>query len=289
MSFPYQILSPFVYDIYGDSFKDAVKNFIKINHNLNLQDIIIRDQANTQKYRADVRYYTQEGINKAGITMYPMQNSFVGLGAQNPVGYLAPVMTNAVASIGNAIAPITNAIVNTIGGPTYPIGPIGGPVANNILTPMAVGRVDRKYVHNGAYPLPLSGPITPMVLDNDEVKIGDNTIRFTGYRPLDGGAAPTPTTPPTEPTKFVKLADIFSDTPVSEPVAPPKRKLSVVVGSNIAMPFVAPAPIVSTVATEPVVISPFLPLPINNIAQIAPALQLSDTASEMFNMKPRKN
>lgn len=231
MNTQFQILHPFVYDIYGDSFKDAVKNFVKLNHNMNIQDIIIRDQANTQKYRAEVKYYTEESKRKAGITMYPTNNFIINQPLQTPLGYLEPVMTN----------PIPMGGVMSMGG--VPMGVMGGVIPAHI---------DRKYVHNNLNPIPLSNAITPMVLDTDNVQIGDSNIRFTGYRPLQGGA----------------------DAP---------KKLSVVVGSNIS-PIMSVNPMFSTPQVEKVErveISPFLPIPLNNVADIAPSLQLSDTASEL--------
>lgn len=227
MNTQFQILHPFVYDIYGDSFKEAVKNFVKLNHNMNIQDIIIRDQANTQKYRAEVKYYTEEGKNRAGITMYPTNNFMINQPLQTPLGYLEPVMTN----------PMPMGVM-PMGG--VPMGVMGGVIPAHI---------DRKYVHNNLNPIPLSNAITPMVLDTDNVQIGDSNIRFTGYRPLQGGAFP-------------------------------ERKLSVVVGSNIS-PMMIQQPMFSTPQVERVEISPFLPIPLNNVADIAPSLQLSDTASEL--------
>ena len=41
----FNIVSPIVATIDGDSVKDAVKNFIKINHNLNITEMIIKDQS----------------------------------------------------------------------------------------------------------------------------------------------------------------------------------------------------------------------------------------------------
>ena len=74
----YKIVSPIVADIYGESFKDAVKNFIKINHGLNIHHMIVKDQ--TQHIDARIKYYQQDGRNKVGINMFP-----VGLGHQVPI------------------------------------------------------------------------------------------------------------------------------------------------------------------------------------------------------------
>ena len=51
----FNVVSPIVATIDGDSLKDAIKNFIKINHNLNITEMIIRDQSNN--VRANINYY----------------------------------------------------------------------------------------------------------------------------------------------------------------------------------------------------------------------------------------
>ena len=66
----FQVVFPIVADIGGDSFNEAVKNFIKINHNLNISDMIIKDQS--QHMRAQIKYYEQDGRNKVGINMFPI-------------------------------------------------------------------------------------------------------------------------------------------------------------------------------------------------------------------------
>lgn len=71
-----QIVSPIVSDIYGDSYKDAIKNFVKINHNMKLNNIIFKDQAD--HYKANLKYYMEDGRNKVGIDMYPINyNSMI--------------------------------------------------------------------------------------------------------------------------------------------------------------------------------------------------------------------
>ncbi len=66
----FQVVSPFVATIDGDSFKDAIKNFIKLNHNINITQMIIKDQSN--QMRANIKYYQQDGRNKVGINMFPV-------------------------------------------------------------------------------------------------------------------------------------------------------------------------------------------------------------------------
>jgi hypothetical protein len=69
----YQIVSPIVATIEGDSFKEAIKNYVKFNHNLNIRNLIIKDQSN-HAYEAKLRYYMQNERNKVGIDVYPYTN-----------------------------------------------------------------------------------------------------------------------------------------------------------------------------------------------------------------------
>lgn len=71
----YQIVSPFTADIYGDSFKEAVKNYLKMNRNINVSSMIITDQMNHMQ--AYMKYYQQDGRNRVGINMYPIANPFL--------------------------------------------------------------------------------------------------------------------------------------------------------------------------------------------------------------------
>lgn len=68
----FQIVQPFVADIYGDSFKEAIKNYVKFNHNLNITNMIIKDQSN--HFEARLRYYQENNKNKVGIDVYPYTN-----------------------------------------------------------------------------------------------------------------------------------------------------------------------------------------------------------------------
>jgi hypothetical protein len=67
----YQVVSPFVYEIDGDSFKDAVKNFVKLHHNMSLANVIITDQYRTKYMKADLNYYSEGSRNKVGINLMP--------------------------------------------------------------------------------------------------------------------------------------------------------------------------------------------------------------------------
>lgn len=76
-----EIVFPFESTMYGDSFKDAVKKFIKLNHNMNITKMIIKDQS--KNIEARINYYKEDGRNKVGIDMFPV-------GLQYPI----PLITN---------------------------------------------------------------------------------------------------------------------------------------------------------------------------------------------------
>jgi hypothetical protein len=76
-----EIVFPFESTIYGDSYKDAIKKFIKLNHNMNITKMIIKDQS--KNIEAKMNYYKEDGRNKVGIDMFPV-------GLQYPI----PVITN---------------------------------------------------------------------------------------------------------------------------------------------------------------------------------------------------
>jgi len=66
----YNIVSPFKYEISGNSHMDAIKQFIKLNYELNINRMIIQDR---QRYmQANVNYYRNNGQKKVGIDMYPV-------------------------------------------------------------------------------------------------------------------------------------------------------------------------------------------------------------------------
>lgn len=77
----FQLVFPFESTIYGDSFKNAIKEFIKLNYNLNINRMIVKDQSN--QIEAKINYYKEDGRNKVGINMFPV-------GLQYPI----PIVTN---------------------------------------------------------------------------------------------------------------------------------------------------------------------------------------------------
>lgn len=79
----FQVVFPFESTIYGDSFKEAIKHFIKLNHNFNITKMIVKDQS--RQIEANLNYYKKDGRNKVGINMFPID-----------LQYPIPIITNDV-------------------------------------------------------------------------------------------------------------------------------------------------------------------------------------------------
>lgn len=116
----FQIIQPFVADIYGDSFKEAVKNYVKFNHDVNITNMIIKHQSD--HYETRLRYYIENNKNKVGIDVYPYTNvSYPLLPAQivtsnNPIS----IVPSIISSISPHISPsIVSSPIVTVKGSNY--------------------------------------------------------------------------------------------------------------------------------------------------------------------------
>ncbi len=69
----FQVLSPIVTSIEGDSLKDAIKNFVKVNHAYQFNNFVLADQIN--KYNANINYYKENNKKKIGINISPQKTS----------------------------------------------------------------------------------------------------------------------------------------------------------------------------------------------------------------------
>ena len=71
----FNIVHPIVMEIDGDDYKDAVKNFIKLNYAMNLHKIIFQDQQN--HYHAKFDYYKRDNKKRVGIDIYPVPGLYL--------------------------------------------------------------------------------------------------------------------------------------------------------------------------------------------------------------------
>ena len=69
MSLEYKIISPMNVSIMGDSAIDAIKNFVKMNHELEINNLILQDEG--KRMYARIRYFQDQNKHKVGIDVYP--------------------------------------------------------------------------------------------------------------------------------------------------------------------------------------------------------------------------
>lgn len=65
----YKIISPMNVNIMGDSVIDAIKKFIKMNHELAINNLILQDEG--KRMYAKIRYFQDQNKHKVGIDVYP--------------------------------------------------------------------------------------------------------------------------------------------------------------------------------------------------------------------------
>lgn len=65
----YKIISPMNVNIMGDSVIDAIKNFVKMNHELAINNLILQDEG--KRMYAKIRYFQDQNKHKVGIDVYP--------------------------------------------------------------------------------------------------------------------------------------------------------------------------------------------------------------------------
>lgn len=106
----YQIVSPVVQTINGDSLKDAIKNFVKINDMYSLNKLIVTDQQNAY-YNANINYYKNNNKNKVKIDIqkkYNTDNVGWTVYPQNEPNFLVSASANYMSPMMN-INPIVTA------------------------------------------------------------------------------------------------------------------------------------------------------------------------------------
>jgi hypothetical protein len=119
----YQVLSPFSYGIDASCFNEAIKNVIKLNKEININELIITDRVRNMK--ATMRYYKHDGRNKVGINVYPMgkYGTYIDTNEKyNPPalvssGIIAPVVT----SISSSNPVVSSRIITPLIGPVIEV------------------------------------------------------------------------------------------------------------------------------------------------------------------------
>jgi len=71
----FSIVYPYPSMITADSFKEAIKQYVKINHNININQMILTDKIS--HVNADLNYYRKHNVDKVGINMYPISPNYM--------------------------------------------------------------------------------------------------------------------------------------------------------------------------------------------------------------------
>lgn len=114
----YQVVQPFFYEVSANTVNEAIKNFVKIHHNLSLSNIIISDQQ--AHYQANMKYFMEDGRNRVGINVNPYSGPII----------MGPNYTTYVETLpGTTGIPLTPILPNnvpaTIWDNHYPVSPYG--------------------------------------------------------------------------------------------------------------------------------------------------------------------
>ena len=159
----FQIVHPIVTTINGNSFKEAIKNFVKLNHRLNLNEIILTDQNNY--YTATWKKILHDGRNKVGIDFYPTPSTVI-----TSLGF--PTFGLPTLGLPTLGLPVSNVIVPSgpIVGPGHDIGPVVGQVISP-LSPVL--------------------PITPVITNRDNTRIATSNTVMASTNPLLSPLSPS--------------------------------------------------------------------------------------------------
>jgi hypothetical protein len=129
----FRIIHPVAMPIDGSNFSEAVKNYIKLNRFMNIEQIILSDQYNHMK--ANVRYYNDNNRRKASIQLMPINPaaipSIIGFRSNDPNARYPGGFVVGPSSIGGPAGIVAPAPV-MVGGPLV-VGPPGPAISGMIF------------------------------------------------------------------------------------------------------------------------------------------------------------
>ena len=140
----YRVVYPVSMPIDAKDFGEAVKKFVKLNHFMNIEQLILTDQYNHMK--ANISYYKKHNHRKASIQLFPIDTAavaafpgvvgfpgMVGFSSTNPKApypsfAVGPSMLGGPAGIIAPAGPLMVERPAMIGGPVIGGPMIGGPI-----------------------------------------------------------------------------------------------------------------------------------------------------------------
>jgi len=125
----YQVIAPITMPIDADTYTDAVKKFIKIKRDNTINQIIIADQMNHQKFLANIDYFQQGGKNRMRARLYPTDYTYIppgGLPYIGPGSYMMGPSTSLMSVPSGRTSPMMGGPM--MGGPMTGGPMMGGPM-----------------------------------------------------------------------------------------------------------------------------------------------------------------
>ncbi len=181
----YRIIHPVAMPIDANDFRDAVKKYIKLNHFMNIEQIILSDQYKHMK--ANVRYYNDNNHRKASVQLVPIDagavSSIIGFSSTDPKApYPAPAgFVMGPSRIGGP-AGILAPAVPMVAGPAV----IGGPAIIGPAGPLVVGGPRNGGLIFGAR-TPVSGSSKIVMIDDTTATTEDGKkITIVKIEPSSG-------------------------------------------------------------------------------------------------------
>jgi hypothetical protein len=124
--------------IYGDSLKEALKNFVKINEAYDINKLLVADA--NKRYNVNLNYYKEFNKNKVNIKINPINNDNDNVGwntypsntikpimsDKGPVGYMLPQELLSPTLTNNLLSPISPTLTNNL---------LSSTLTNNLLSP----------------------------------------------------------------------------------------------------------------------------------------------------------
>lgn len=88
----FKIIYPINTNLIGDNLLESIKNFVKLQNDINLTKLIIKDLNNSNYYNTKLKYYVHDSRNKVGINIIPIQTPFGITKIVSNDDYIPPIL-----------------------------------------------------------------------------------------------------------------------------------------------------------------------------------------------------